>query len=114
MRSFGERAPFAPQISASLNCPRTRSIRAFALSGNDTLRLDETNGPLPAAALFGGDGADVLFAGSGDNVMFGGTGDDVLRGEEGDDVLEGGDGDDVLIGGAGDDVPLNGEGEFDE
>src|SRR5687768_15903741 len=38
----------------------TKSISAFGLSGNDTIRLDEANGPLPAAQLFGGSGNDSL------------------------------------------------------
>src|SRR5262245_56506580 len=34
----------------------TRTIRVTAASGNDTLRLDETNGPLPDSEMFGGFG----------------------------------------------------------
>ncbi len=37
----------------------TRSVSVFGLSGNDTIRLDETNGPLPGAQMFGGSGTAV-------------------------------------------------------
>src|SRR5438309_1777627 len=43
----------------------TRSIMITGGGGNDTLSLDETNGVLPAASIFGGDGNDVLVGGSG-------------------------------------------------
>jgi Ca2+-binding RTX toxin-like protein len=38
----------------------TRSIRMFGLSGDDTIRLDETDGPLPASQMIGGSGQDAL------------------------------------------------------
>src|SRR5262245_6604730 len=43
----------------------TRSISVFGLGGNDTITLDEANGALPAANLFGGAGNDTLSGGSG-------------------------------------------------
>ena len=36
---------------------------------NDVISLNETNGPLPAAALFGGDGNDTLTGGTGDDQL---------------------------------------------
>jgi Ca2+-binding RTX toxin-like protein len=81
----------------------TGLIQAFGLDGNDTITLDETNGALPAAQLFGGDGNDTLTGGSGNDLLFGQAGNDTLLGKGGNDLLFGGDGNDTLIGGAGDD-----------
>jgi Ca2+-binding RTX toxin-like protein len=81
----------------------TSLIEMFGLGGNDNLALDETNGALPRANLFGGDGNDTLIGGSGNDMLFGQAGNDTLMGKGGDDLLFGGDGNDVLIGGAGND-----------
>lgn len=81
----------------------TKLMQAFGQDGNDTIALDETNGALPAALLFGGDGNDKLTGGSGNDQLFGQAGDDTLSGLGGNDLLFGGDGNDTLIGGAGDD-----------
>ena len=81
----------------------TSLIQIFGGAGSDTLSVDETNGALPNANLFGGAGNDVLTGGSGNDQLFGGAGDDVLNGKGGDDLLFGGAGDDTLTGGAGND-----------
>jgi Ca2+-binding RTX toxin-like protein len=81
----------------------TATIQVFGLGGNDIISLDETNGALPAAQLFGGDGNDTLTGGSGNDLLFGGTGNDTLLGKGGNDQLFGGSGNDTLIGGTGDD-----------
>jgi Ca2+-binding RTX toxin-like protein len=81
----------------------TRLIQIFGLDGNDNLSLDETNGALPKADIFGGRGNDTITGGSGNDVLDGGSGNDTLFGKGGDDLLFGGDGDDVLTGGAGSD-----------
>ena len=81
----------------------TSLIQIFGLGGNDTLALDETNGALPAAHLFGGDGNDTLIGGSGDDQLFGQAGNDTLLGKGGNDLLFGGAGQDILTGGAGND-----------
>ncbi len=81
----------------------TSLIQAFGQAGNDTIALDEANGALPAALLFGGDGNDVLTGGSGADQLFGDAGNDTLLGKGGDDVLHGGDGNDTLTGGTGND-----------
>jgi len=78
-------------------------IQVFGQGGNDTLTIDETNGAMPAADLFGGDGNDTLTGGSGNDQLFGQAGNDTLLGKGGNDLLFGGDGNDVLIGGAGND-----------
>jgi Ca2+-binding RTX toxin-like protein len=81
----------------------TASITVFGQAGNDTISLDEANGALPRALLFGGDGNDTLTGGSGADFLFGQAGDDTLLGKGGADFLFGGAGNDVLIGGAGND-----------
>ena len=81
----------------------TALIQVFGQAGNDTISLDEANGALPAANLFGGDGNDILTGGSGNDLLFGQAGNDTLLGKGGNDLLFGGDGNDILTGGAGDD-----------
>jgi Ca2+-binding RTX toxin-like protein len=93
----------------------TSRIQLFGLGGDDTIALDETNGALPPADLFGGAGNDVLIGGSGNDQLFGGGGGDVLTGGAGNDQVFGqagndriiwnpGDGSDLLEGGAGNDT----------
>jgi len=81
----------------------TSLIQVFGTGGNDTISLDETNGALPAAQLFGGAGNDILTGGSGNDLLFGGSGNDILLGKGGNDMLFGGAGNDTLTGGVGDD-----------
>lgn len=78
-------------------------IQIIGGGGNDTLSLNETNGVLPAAGLFGGSGNDTLIGGSATDFLVGGLGDDTLIGSGGNDLLFGGEGDDILTGGAGND-----------
>jgi Ca2+-binding RTX toxin-like protein len=79
------------------------TVQVFGLDGNDTIALDEANGALPSALLFGGNGNDVLTGGSGADQIFGQAGNDTLLGKGGNDFLFGGDGNDTLTGGVGDD-----------
>ena len=81
----------------------TTLIDVFGQGGNDTITLDEANGALPAAHLFGGGGNDVITGGSGADQLFGQSGNDTLLGKGGNDLLFGGAGNDTLTGGAGDD-----------
>jgi Ca2+-binding RTX toxin-like protein len=81
----------------------TAVIQVFGTGGNDTIRIDETNGAMPAAQLFGGAGNDTLIGGSGNDQLFGGAGNDILVGGGGNDLLFGGAGNDTLTGGSGDD-----------
>ena len=87
-------------------------IQMFALGGNDSLSLDESNGALPGALLFGGAGNDTVLGGSGTDQLFGQSGNDALLGRGGTDLLFGGDGNDTLTGGDGDDQ-MFGEGGND-
>ena len=81
----------------------TALIQVFGQAGNDTIALNEANGALPAANLFGGAGNDVLTGGSGADMLFGQGGNDALLGKGGNDLLFGGADNDVLTGGDGDD-----------
>ena len=81
----------------------TALMQVFGQGGNDTIALDESNGALPAAQLFGGNGNDTLTGGSGNDMLFGGAGNDILLGKGGNDLLFGGAGNDTLTGGTGDD-----------
>src|SRR3984957_9839205 len=81
----------------------TNLIEAFGQDGNDTIALDETNGALPAAQLFGGAGNDTRPGGAGSDLLFGQTGADILNGGGGNDLLFGGDDNDILTGGPGND-----------
>ena len=81
----------------------TSLVSVFGQAGNDTILLDEANGPLPAANLFGGSGNDALTGGSGNDQLFGQSGNDTLTGRAGNDLLFGGDDADVLGGGIGTD-----------
>jgi hypothetical protein len=73
----------------------TAVIQVFGQSGNDQIRIDETNGTMPAAQMFDGSGADILVAGSGA---------DALHGQDGNDQLTGGAGNDFLLGQSGTDA----------
>ncbi|MDG3008156.1 beta strand repeat-containing protein [Paludisphaera mucosa] len=81
----------------------TTSISAFGLGGNDVITLNEANGALPKANLFGGAGNDTLTGGSGADLLFGQDGNDTLLGKGGVDFLFGGVGNDTLTGGDADD-----------
>ncbi|MBX9645799.1 MAG: calcium-binding protein [Xanthobacteraceae bacterium] len=81
----------------------TAKIQLFGLSGDDILTIDESNGAMPAALMFGGDGNDTITGGSGNDMLFGQAGNDTLLGKGGNDLLFGGAGNDTLIGGTGDD-----------
>ncbi|AMN44277.1 beta strand repeat-containing protein [Rhodoplanes sp. Z2-YC6860] len=88
----------------------TSLIQIFGQGGDDTISLNEVNGALPAAELFGGAGNDTLIGGSGNDQLFGGAGNDTLEGKGGNDLLFGGAGNDTLIGGSGDDQMFGGSG----
>jgi Ca2+-binding RTX toxin-like protein len=81
----------------------TALIQVFGLDGNDTLTLDESNGALPRANMFGGAGNDSITGGAGNDQLFGQSGNDTLNGKGGFDFLFGGSDNDVLIGGDDDD-----------
>jgi Ca2+-binding RTX toxin-like protein len=92
-----------PIVGGTATVANTGTIQVFGQAGNDTITLDESNGALPAALLFGGAGNDALTGGSGNDQLFGQDGNDTLLGKGGSDLLFGGAGNDVLNGGDGDD-----------
>lgn len=81
----------------------TGLVQLFGLGGNDTLTMNEANGALPAANLYGGSGNDTLNGGSAADKLFGQSGTDVLNSRGGADFLFGGADADTLTGGDGDD-----------
>ncbi len=78
-------------------------IQMFGLGGHDQLSLDEANGALPSANIFGGTGNDTIIGGSGGDLLFGEAGNDTLLGKGGFDFLLGGADNDTLTGGDADD-----------
>ena len=86
----------------------TDLIEVFGLDLDDVITLDETNGILPAADLFGGNGNDQLTGGSNGDSLFGDAGGDGLFGRGGIDELFGGANNDVLTGGDANDT-MSGE-----
>jgi Ca2+-binding RTX toxin-like protein len=90
-------------VGGSPTVADTSLIQVFGQAGNDIITLNEANGALPAANLFGGAGNDILTGGSGNDMLFGQSGNDTLLGKGGNDLLFGGDGNDTLTGGDGDD-----------
>ena len=89
----------------------TNLIQVFGQGGNDTITLDQTNGALPRANLFGGAGNDTITGGSGADMLFGQGDNDILLGEGGFDFLFGGAGNDTLTGGDDDDTAFMGAGD---
>ncbi len=90
----------------------TSLIQVFGQDGNDVITLNEANGALPKANLFGGAGNDTMTGGSGGDQLFGQSGNDTLLGKGGadfifggseNDTITGGDADDQLFGESGDD-----------
>ncbi len=81
----------------------TTLIQVFGLGADDVLTLNEANGALPRASLFGGTANDTLTGGSGADLLFGQSGNDTLLGRGGFDSLFGGSENDTLTGGDADD-----------
>ena len=81
----------------------TALVQSFGQGGNDTITLNEANGALPQAHLFGGAGNDMLTGGAGGDMLFGQAGNDTLLGKGGVDILFGGSENDTLTGGDADD-----------
>ena len=63
-----------PIVGGQATVANTAMIQVFGQGGNDTIALDESNGALPAAQLFGGAGNDTLTGGSGADLLSGGAG----------------------------------------
>src|ERR1700722_3751955 len=59
-----------PIVGGMPTVANTSLIQAFGQDGNDTIALDETNGALPNANLFGGNGNDTFIGASGKDQLF--------------------------------------------
>jgi Ca2+-binding RTX toxin-like protein len=82
----------------------TALVQVFGRGGNDSLSMDQVNGPLPPADVFAGAGNDTISGGAGADQLFGEAGVDILLGQGGNDALFGGAGNDTLTGGDADDL----------
>ncbi len=84
----------------------TSHLHLVGAGGNDRIFLDEANGALPAADLFGGAGNDLLIGGSGDDFFDGDAGNDTVFMGAGDDTFQWnpGDGSDTVDGQGGSDT----------
>ena len=58
-------------LGGTATVANTSLIQVFGQAGNDTITLNEANGALPRANLFGGDGNDTLTGGCGNDLLFG-------------------------------------------
>jgi Ca2+-binding RTX toxin-like protein len=92
-----------PILGGTPTVANTALIQVFGQGGDDTITLDESNGALPRANIFGGAGNDAITGGSGGDMLFGQAGNDTILGRGGSDFLFGGAGNDTLTGGDGDD-----------
>lgn len=87
----------------SASIANTTRIIVNGRGGDDTITMNEANGALPLAHLYGNLGNDTLIGGSGHDRLFGQAGNDILLGRGGFDHLAGGAGNDTLTGGDADD-----------
>ena len=100
-----------PIVNGPATIANTNHLHLVGADGNDNISLDETNGALPDAALFGGTGNDSLVSGSGIDFIQGEAGNDTILMGASDDTFSWnpGDGSDVVDGQAGsDDMVFNG------
>jgi Ca2+-binding RTX toxin-like protein len=101
-----------PVAGGTPTVANTSLMQVFGQAGNDTISLDQANGALPAANMFGGGNDDTLTGGAGVDLLFGQSGVDTLLGKGGFDFLFGGSENDTLTGGDADDQVF-GEGADD-
>jgi Ca2+-binding RTX toxin-like protein len=60
-----------PVLGGTPTVANTSLLRVFGQGGNDVITINETNGAMPRANLFGGAGNDTLTGGSGNDMLFG-------------------------------------------
>ena len=87
--------------SADFTFPRIdlRAIEVNMGSGNDQVRVDDTNGAFTDSiptTIAGGAGDDSLIGGAGAETLLGGDGNDTIDGGKGNDTAYLGDGNDVF------------------
>jgi hypothetical protein len=81
------------------------TILVDAGNGDDTVRIDQSNGVFTTTertVVFGGNGDDTFIGGSGNELFFGGRGNDVEDGNGGADTAFLGQGDDTFVWDPGD------------
>jgi Ca2+-binding RTX toxin-like protein len=87
--------------TADFAFPRSqfRTVDVQAGGGDDTVRVDQSNGLFTDTGLMleGGSGNDTLIGGDGADVLSGGAGNDSLDGHRGNDVALGGGGNDTFV-----------------
>jgi Ca2+-binding RTX toxin-like protein len=104
-----------PVLGGTVPVTSVQVVRMNGGAGDDTLKLDETNGPMPRGILDGGPGNNTLIGGSQADTLIGGNGIDRAIGGPGDDTVSlgggsdqftwnPGDGSDHVDGGAGTDT----------
>ena len=98
-------------VGGSPTVANTTLIQVFGLGSDDVITLNEVNGALPRANLFGGTGNDSVTGGAGGDQLFGQAGNDTLVGRGGFDFLFGGSQNDTLTGGDADDQAFGESGD---
>ena len=93
--------------SADFSFERTRitNIAVNGGAGDDSVRIDESNGAFTDSiptTIDGGDGNDTIAGGTGNETLFGGDGNDTIDGNGGTDVAFLGAGDDTFVWDPGD------------
>jgi Ca2+-binding RTX toxin-like protein len=84
---------------------RIAEIAVDAGSGDDAIRIDESNGAFTdsiATTIDGGDGNDTIAGGTGNETLLGGDGNDTIDGNGGNDIAFLGAGDDTFVWDPGD------------
>ena len=99
----------------SFDRTKISKIAVRTRNGNDSVRIDESNGVFTdtiPTTIDGGPGNDTIAGGSGNETLIGGDGNDVIDGNKGSDTALLGAGDDVFVWDPGDgsDVVEGGDG----
>jgi Ca2+-binding RTX toxin-like protein len=100
---------FGDDGSADFRFERARiaEIAVDGGSGDDSVRIDESNGAFTdsiATTIDGGDGNDTIAGGTGNETLSGGSGNDSIDGNGGTDVAFLGAGDDTFVWDPGDGI----------
>ena len=77
----------APVVGGAATVSNVSVVHLEGGAGNDTLRFDEANGPMPRGEFLGGDGRDAFRGGSAADTLIGGAGIDRGTGGPGDDTV---------------------------
>ena len=102
----------------SFDRKKIAKIAVQTMNGDDSVRIDESNGVFTDAiptTMDGGPGNDTIAGGSGNETLIGGDGNDVIDGNKGNDTALLGAGDDVFVWDPGDgsDIVEGGDGRSD-